>query len=71
MQTAAELSSETPKRIAMSAIDAKPKQKALSALEKRSRVGPKKLHFVIPIARLSNGSLAKYGSMKFELVSSI
>jgi hypothetical protein len=54
----------------MSAIDAKPKQKALSALEKRSRVGPKKLHFVIPIAKLSNGSLAKYGSMKFELMSS-
>jgi hypothetical protein len=54
MQTAAELSRETPKRIAMSVTSAKPKRKALSVPERKLRVGPKKSHFAIRTVKLFN-----------------
>jgi hypothetical protein len=54
MQTAAELSSETPKRIAMSVTGAKPKRKALSVLERKLRVDQKKSRFVIRMDNLFN-----------------
>jgi HsdM N-terminal domain len=44
----------------MSAINARPKPKALSALERKSRAGPKKLRFAIPIAKLFNGSFKSF-----------
>jgi hypothetical protein len=54
MQTAAELSSETPKRIAMSVTSAKPKRKALLVLERKLTVGPKKSRFAIRMVKLFN-----------------
>ena len=54
MQTAAEPSSETPKRIAMFVTGAKPKRKAFSVLERKLRVGPKKSRFAIRMVKLFN-----------------
>ena len=52
MQTAAELSSETLKRIVMSVTGAKPKRRPLSVLEKKLTVGLKKSRFATRIVKL-------------------